>query len=98
MPKDMDEARRLYLEQYGSALVTNSYLRIALFVVSATLAGAVVLSISMFAWAKNQKPLVVRIDEVGRATPINYSAFNYKPEEVLPDRLIVPGQGQGQGR
>jgi len=27
-----------------------------------------------------------------------HAAINYKPEEVLPDRLIVPGQNQGQNQ
>jgi type IV secretory pathway TrbF-like protein len=81
MPKDINEARQLYLEQYGSALVVNNYLRIALFLVSAGLIGSVALSVGMFVWAKNQKPLVLRIDDVGRITPTNYAAFDYKPEE-----------------
>jgi type IV secretory pathway component VirB8 len=82
MAKDVSEARRLYLEQYGGALVANNHLRIALVVLSLALAGSVALTISTFSWAKNQKPLVVRIDEVGRATPIDYGAFNYRPQEV----------------
>ena len=82
MAKDVNEARRLYLEQYGSALVANNHLRIALVILSLVLAGTVALTISTFSWAKNQKPLVVRIDEVGRATPIDYGAFNYRPQEV----------------
>jgi type IV secretory pathway component VirB8 len=82
MAKDVNEARLVYLEQYGSALVANNYLRIALVVLSLALAGTVALAISTFSWAKNQKPLVVRIDEVGRATPIDYGAFNYRPQEV----------------
>lgn len=81
MAKDINEGRRLYLEQYGSALVTNSYLRLTLFVVSIALMGTLGLSVWVFSWARNQKPLVVRIDEVGRATPVNY-AFDYRPQEV----------------
>ena len=82
MQKDLDEARRVYLEQYGSALVTNTYLRIAAVMLSLALVGAIGVIVATFAWAKNQKPLVVRIDEVGRATPINYSAFDYRPQEM----------------
>jgi type IV secretory pathway TrbF-like protein len=80
MPNDLGEARRQYLERYGSTLVANSYLRIALFGLTVVLVGMVVLSFSIFRWAKNQRPLVVRIDEVGRATAVNYAHFEYSPE------------------
>jgi type IV secretory pathway TrbF-like protein len=80
MEKDLNDARRLYLEQYGSALVMNTYLKVALFCVSVALLGMLGVCLSMFSWAKNQKPLIVRIDEVGRATPINYTNFSFTPE------------------
>jgi type IV secretory pathway TrbF-like protein len=80
LEKTIGEARRLYLEQYGSTLVMNTYLKVALFAVSVALIGMVALSLLMFSWAKNQRPLVVRIDEVGRATPVNYASFAYTPE------------------
>jgi type IV secretory pathway TrbF-like protein len=80
MEKQLSDARRLYLEQYGSALVTNTYLRVALFAVSVVLLGTLALSFMMFSWARNQKPLVVRIDDVGRATAVNYAGFAYTPE------------------
>ena len=68
MAKTIDDAKRVYLEQYGSTLVMNRYLKLALCAVSVALVGTLALSFSMFSWAKNQKPLIVRIDEVGRAT------------------------------
>ena len=78
-PKTIESAKRQYVELYGSALVMNTYLKVALFAVSVALIGMVVLSFSVFSWAKNQKPMVVRIDEVGRATAINHTGFNYTP-------------------
>ena len=80
MEKQLSDAKRAYLEQYGDALVTNTYLRVALFAVSVALLGALALSLTMFTWAKTQKPLVVRIDEIGRATAVNYAGFAYAPE------------------
>jgi type IV secretory pathway TrbF-like protein len=74
--KTIADARRQYLEQYGSTLVMNTYLKVALFVVSVALVGMLVLSFLIFSWAKNQKPLVVRIDDVGRPA-VN---FAYTPE------------------
>ena len=80
MQNTISESRQRYLERYGSAVVTNSYLKLMLFVVSLILMATLVLSFWMFSWAKQQKPLIVRIDEVGRATAVNYSASVYKPE------------------
>jgi type IV secretion system protein VirB5 len=80
MEKTIDDAKRAYLEQWGDALVTNNYLRLGLIAVSIALLGSLVLTFMMFAWAKNQKPLVVRIDEIGRATAVNYAGFAYAPE------------------
>lgn len=80
MRKNIDEPRSPYLEHWGSTLVMNTYLKIALFAVSLSLIGMLGLTFRMFSWAKEQKPLIVRIDDVGRATPINYSNFAYSPE------------------
>jgi type IV secretion system protein VirB5 len=80
MEKQYADAKQAYLEQYGDVLVTSTYLRIGLIVVSAALIGMLVLAFTIFGWAKTQKPLVIRIDEVGRATPLNYADFSYKPE------------------
>lgn len=80
MEKQLSDAKRAYLEQYGDALVTNTYLRIALFAVTVALLGTLVLAFTTFSWAKTQKPLVIRIDEIGRATPVNYAGFAYTPE------------------
>jgi type IV secretory pathway TrbF-like protein len=80
MEEPIDDAKRAYLEQYGDALVTNNYLRVALVAMSVCLIAAAGLSFAMFSWAKTQKPLVVRIDEIGRATAVNYAGFAYAPE------------------
>ena len=80
MEKQLIDAKRAYLEQYGDTLVTNTYLRVALFAMSVVLLGVLGLSFVMFGWAKNQKPLVIRIDEIGRATAVNYAGFAYAPE------------------
>jgi type IV secretory pathway TrbF-like protein len=80
MSKTIADARQLYLEQYGSTMVMNTYLKLVLVLVTLALLGALVLSFSVYRWARNQKPMVVRIDEVGRATAVNYTGFEYRPE------------------
>lgn len=81
MEKNIGEARRLYLEQYGSVLVTNTYLKSILLLTSVALLGAFMLSFSMFTWAKKQKPLIIRINnETGMTTLINTETAAYAPE------------------
>ena len=90
MEKPIDDAKRAYLEQYGDALVTNNYLRLALVALSLCLLAAFGLCFAVFSWAKTQKPLVVRIDEIGRATAVNYTGFAYAPE--APELRYFLGQ------
>src|SRR5256885_1074405 len=71
-----------YLEQYGTTLVTNNYLRIALFAVSIALVAMTGMTCAVYAWAKNQKPLIVRITDVGRVEALAYSSFGYTPQDV----------------
>jgi type IV secretory pathway TrbF-like protein len=73
------EARRRWVEQYGSALVMNTYLKVALLCLSLVLAGLIVLNLRTQRTFQNFRPLVIRIDEVGRATAVNYATFTYTP-------------------
>jgi type IV secretory pathway TrbF-like protein len=74
------EARRRYVEQYGSALVMNTYLKLALLCMSLVAVGLTVLNVHTQRTFQNVKPLVIRIDDVGRATAINYASLTYTPQ------------------
>ena len=76
----MNEAKQLYMEQYGEALVTGSYLKIAVALLVLAVAGLVVLNLKTIHTFRNFKPLVIRIDELGRAQALSYDSFAYKPE------------------
>jgi type IV secretory pathway TrbF-like protein len=78
-PKSLESAKRQFVELYGSALVMNTYLKIALLVVSLIAVGLVALNFRTQARYENVKPLVIRIDEVGRAEAVAYDAATYKP-------------------
>jgi len=80
--KDFNDAKRQYMEQYGSALVTNSYLRIAVLCLSIVAAGAVLLAFKTYSTFTNVKPLIVRINDVGRAEVVQYNAMEYTPREA----------------
>ena len=78
--KSLDGAKRQYVELYGSALVMNTYLKIALLVVSLIALGLLALNFHSASKSANVKPLVVRIDEVGRAEAVQYDASTYQPQ------------------
>lgn len=78
--KTLDGAKRQFVELYGSALVTNTYLRIALALVSLVALGLVFLNIHTASRYSQIKPLVIRIDDVGRAEAVQYDATGYQPQ------------------
>jgi len=77
-----EEAKRLYLESYGDPMVTNTYLKIALVLVSLVAAALVFAEIRILHTFRNFRPLVIRIDDLGRAEAINYHNFEYKPQDA----------------
>jgi type IV secretory pathway TrbF-like protein len=79
-PKTLENAKRQFVEVYGSALVMNSYLKIALLLVAIIAAGLLVLNFRTQAKFANVKPLVIRIDDVGRAEAVAYDAATYRPQ------------------
>ena len=79
---DKTPAAEKYLEQYGEPLVMNTYLKItvlALSAISVALAGLVYKSQNALA---AMHPMIVRINDVGRAEAIDYRNFQYRPQEA----------------
>lgn len=76
----VNESKQLYMEQFGEALVSGSYLKVAVVLLALVVAGLVVLNIRTIHAFRKFKPLVIRIDELGRAQALSYDSFAYKPE------------------
>jgi type IV secretion system protein VirB5 len=74
------DARRRYVEQYGSALVMNRYLQLALLCLSVVAVGLIGLTLRIQRAAQQVKPLVIRIDDVGRATAVTEASLMYTPQ------------------
>ena len=76
------EAAQKYLEQYGDPIVTNTYLKLTILI----LAAVSLVTLSLFYRAQMAlstiKPLVIRINDVGRAEAIDYQNFAYRPQEA----------------
>src|SRR3954447_23523844 len=79
-PKTLEGAKRQFVELYGSALVMNTYLKIAVVLLALVALGLVALNFRTVATYANVKPLVVRIDDVGRAEAVQYDATAYQPQ------------------
>ncbi len=75
-------AKRLYLEQYGDPMVTNTYLKIALVLLSLVAIGLALVDLRTIRTFQNFRPLVIRIDQLGRAEALDYHTFDYKPQDA----------------
>lgn len=76
------DAKRLYLEQYGDPMVTNTYLKIALVLLALVSVALGLIDLRTIRTFQNFRPLVIRIDQLGRAEALSYSNFEYKPEDA----------------
>ncbi len=63
-------------------MVTNTYLKIALVLVSLVALGLALVDLRTIRTFQNFRPLVIRIDDLGRAEAINYHNFEYKPQDA----------------
>ena len=81
-PKDFAAARRQFVELYGSTAVMNTYLKIVVLCLCGVCAFLTFAVITAYESARHVKPLVIRINEVGRAEAVGYAAFDYHPQEA----------------
>jgi type IV secretion system protein VirB5 len=81
----LEDAKRQYVELFGSALVLNTYLKIALLCVSGVALGLLLLNVRTQNRSANVKPLIIRIDEIGRAQAVQYDALTYAPQGQAPE-------------
>jgi type IV secretory pathway TrbF-like protein len=62
--------------------VLSSYLKVAVLALALVLAGLMFLLLQTHAALREAKPLIIRVNDVGRAEAVNYSNFAYKPQEA----------------
>jgi type IV secretion system protein VirB5 len=72
--------RRRYVEQYGSSLVLNTYLLVAVAGLSLAVVGLLLLHVHTQRTLRTFKPLVIRIDDVGHAAAVSYDSLTYTPQ------------------
>jgi len=78
--KTLASAKRQFVELYGAPLVLNRYLTIALVGALLVSVGLLVLNFRTQTRYGQLKPLVIRIDAVGRAEAVAYDAATYRPQ------------------
>ena len=76
---DFNETRQLYLERYGDILVTSNYLRIVVALLCLAVLGLSVLNLRTIRTFQTFRPLVIRIDQLGRAQAVDYKSLEYHP-------------------
>jgi type IV secretory pathway component VirB8 len=77
-----ENAKRLYLESYGDPMVTNTYLKITLVLLSLVAVGLALIDLRTIRTFQNFRPLVIRINDLGQAEAINYHNLEYKPQDA----------------
>jgi type IV secretion system protein VirB5 len=75
-------AAERYLEQYGDPLVMNTYLKVTILVLAFVCFVLAVLTFKSQQALANMHPMIVRINDVGRAEAIDYRNFQYRPQEA----------------
>ena len=95
---DFSSAKRDFVELYGSVAVTNTYLKIAVGCLCLVALGLISLNVSTIRLFRDFKPLVVRIDDVGRAQAVAYDGFAYEPREAEIKYFLIRFVEQHYGR
>lgn len=95
---DYAAAKRQYVELYGSLAVMNTYLKIAVVTLCAVAIALAMLNIKTYSAFHNLQPLVIRIDQAGRAEAINYGILEYHPQEAEIKYFLVQFVEQHYGR
>jgi type IV secretory pathway TrbF-like protein len=79
---EITRAAERYLEQYGDPLVMNTYLKVTILVLAVVCLALAALTFKSQMALVNAHPLIVRINDVGRAEAIDYRNFQYRPQEA----------------
>src|ERR1700727_599274 len=79
---EITRAAERNLEQYGEPLVTSTYLKVIILVLAVVCLALAALVFRGQNALASMHPLIVRINDVGRAEAIDYRKFQYRPQEA----------------
>lgn len=86
---DFESAKDAYVERYGGVVVMNTYLKIAVGCLSVSLAGLTAVHLRTLKLFEDFRPLVIRINDVGRAEAVTYTDLRYSPQEAEIKYFLV---------
>jgi type IV secretory pathway TrbF-like protein len=78
----LQAAKRAYAEQFGDVIVQNTYWKVAVLALSLVCLALVGSQVRVARTIRNFKPLVIRIDTVGKAEAVRYDDMTYTPREA----------------
>ena len=79
---EITRAAERYLEQYGDPLVMNTYLKVTVLVLGLVCLALAALVFKSQTALASIKPMIIRINDVGRAEAIDYRNYQYRPQEA----------------
>src|SRR5688572_54753 len=72
---------RPFVELYGRLAVMNTYLKITVVLLAVVCVGLVIVDLKTLESFRNFQPLVIRVNDVGRAEAVRYADLTYQPQE-----------------
>lgn len=96
--KTFEAARQQYVELYGSVAVMNTYLKVAVFCLCLVAVGLIAAQLRTIHLFRDFRPLVIRIDELGRPQAVSYSSLEYKPKDAEIKYFLIRFVQQHYGR
>jgi type IV secretory pathway TrbF-like protein len=81
LDSEFQAGKRLYAEQWGDAVVTNTYLKLTILALCCLCAGSLWIARATVKKIDSFHTRYIRIDAIGRAEALNYNDLNYKPQE-----------------
>jgi type IV secretion system protein VirB5 len=79
---EITRAAERYLEANGEPMVMNTYLKITVLVLAVICLMLGAIAFKSNKALANMKPMVIRVNDVGRAEVIDYRNYAYKPQEA----------------
>jgi type IV secretion system protein VirB5 len=76
------EAAEKYLEQYGDPIVTNTYLKLTILILALVSFAVLALFYRAQAQLNARRPVIIRINDIGRAEAVDYQSLAYRPQEA----------------
>src|ERR1700751_645984 len=83
LPQDeLTASGRHYVEQFSGVRVSNLYLKICVLCLAVVAIAMLFVNVGMYQTYHHLKPLIIRINEIGRAEAVTYDSFAYHPHEA----------------